>query len=271
VKLSRKLAATSGALLVAAATLFSAGAANAALTSPDEAPVSQVRTTGYSAVVDGFAPAEVVTATVDGVIAVAPLVASADGVVTTAPFIDPAALAGDVITYSLVGTSSAAQVFTVFVTWDTVDPALGSAPTTVTVSALASTGFTATTRGFAPGEVVDVGVSFGQTGGSVGSATADATGAVSFTYVETATAGDEYSLVFVGATQRAFFDFTVLADAAAPAPAPAPIAPAPAAAAAPELAATGTDVTAGVAAAGALLVAGAVLGTIALRRRNVTA
>jgi hypothetical protein len=261
VKLSRKIAVATGALVVAAATLLSAGAANAAFTSPTEVSYTQIRTTGYVGVVDGFTANEVVTATANGGAPGLPLIADANGVVTLPVYNDATAVVGDSVVFAVTGPSGT-QSLTVFVIWDTVDPALGSAPTSITVSAFRSTGFTATSGGFAPGEVVDVGVGRGQSGGSIGSATADGTGTVSFTYVEpTAEAGETFDFSFVGATARASFVFAVVADpAAAPAPAPAP-----------RLAETGADLTGGFVAAGALLLAGAAFGAVALRRRSAKA
>ena len=258
-KLSRKLAVASGALVVAAATLLSAGAANAAYRSPTEVSVSQIRTTGYVAVADGFAPNVAITALIDGIPVPYPVVSDATGVVTLQPYSDPTAVGGDSVAFSLSDVLST-QTFTLFVVWDTIDPALGSAPTSITVSAFGTTGFTATSAGFAPGEVVDVGVGRGQSGGSIGSATADGTGTVRYTYIEpTAVAGERFDFSFVGATARASFAFDVVADPAA-VPAPAPL-----------LAATGADLTGGFVAAGALLLAGAALGAVALRRRSAKA
>ena len=177
----------------------------------------------------------------------------------------------------------------------------------VTASQFSTTGITFTVRNLAPREPVVI--SGGDANGSgiiSEDEVADSSGTYTFTLAAPADTpaqpGQANFSVFGAHTGfRVDFDFAVTGDAAAPAPTPAPVVPAPTpvvpdpapvvpapaapvgpapatpaatprnSAATPELAETGSDATAGVLAAGALLTIGSVLGIVALRHRNARA
>ena len=132
---------------------------------------------------------------------------------------------------------------------------VSSAPTTLTQTEYAATGITITTTGFVPGENVEVYQSFptanGPDGGNAPGVTADANGAITYTFRPeagvTPLVGD-YNLTFVGEAGAQFFDYAVTASAA--------------------LAATGTDSLAPLAAGGVLLLGGAALAIVAIRKRR---
>lgn len=90
-------------------------------------------------------------------------------------------------------------------------------------------GQTVTLHGFIPGETVDAGFGTGGYGGPTGdSAVADASGAVTFSYVfDDAAPGSGYSMNGIGRTSQAnaFATFTVVADpqVASPAPVAVPV------------------------------------------------
>jgi hypothetical protein len=131
---------------------------------------------------------------------------------------------------------------------------ISSAPTTLTVAQYGSTGITVTTSGFLPNETgIIVGLGNGGTGGPIGTVDADAQGVITYTYIEPSPEIGSYRLSFFGSVSAdQFFDFSVTATAAAAA----------------ALAATGTDSFAPVVVGGVLLLGGAALAIVAIKRRR---
>lgn len=154
-------------------------------------------------------------------------------------------------------TISAADVYSAHVLGTTYvftpTPVVTSAPTTIAFADyIAAPGVTVSTTGFLPNEVVDVYYSTPDGGGQIGTVTADAGGALTYTHFDAAaTKGGAYSITLVGETatdnpQR--FDFTV---------------------AKAELAETGVDATPYLAVSSALLLSGvALVQVVAARRRR---
>ena len=126
-----------------------------------------------------------------------------------------------------------------------------TAPTSIGQVDFGTTGLTATTTGFVPGEVVSAFLSTTQSVSDPIDLVADVNGAVSYTWIAPVTYMDlgTYDISFVGSASGTmqFFDFDVLAQA---------------------LAATGVDASASILAAGALLLAGAALTVVATRSRE---
>ena len=132
---------------------------------------------------------------------------------------------------------------------------VSSAPATLTQDAYSAAGITITTTGFVPGEEVEVYQSFptaaGPDGGNAPGVTADANGAITYTFRPEAGVTPlvgAYNLTFVGVAGAQIFDYSVTASAA--------------------LAATGTDSYAPLAAGGVLLFGGAALALVAVTRRR---
>jgi len=103
-------------------------------------------------------------------------------------------------------------------TWFTPVPTGVATPASLSQTAATTTGVTATLTGFVPGEVVDGFFASQNMGGETGAtATADAAGSVSFTYVlPSGVLPGQYRLGGTAAVSgvASFADFTVVADAA---------------------------------------------------------
>ena len=141
---------------------------------------------------------------------------------------------------------------------------VSTAPTTLTATQYASTGITVTTSGFLPNETgIVVGLGNGGTGGPIGTVDADAQGVITYARIEPTPANGSYTLSFFGSvSDPQVFEFTVTGAAGSGAGTPT------ATAAAAALAATGTDSFAPLAAGGVLLLGGAALAIVAIRRRR---
>ena len=293
-KLHRTVAVSTALALFA--TLSAAGAASAApsldqtvhsrevanVVSPAAATLTQSEfaASGFTTVVTGFRAGEV-TITVNGA-SLSPVTLDASGQFTF--FYDNGGAVTAPGTYSFAFTQESAgtQNATLEIVADAVPtpscsviPAVitGSAPSTVSVSGIHTTGLPVTASGFIAGETVDVILGTGQSAGGVGEAVVGADCTVAYSVVVTADipVGDGYTVTLAGGTGQITFPFAVVADAvAAPAVVAAPAAPAPAPRAAvrssaPRLAATGFEPRGGMLAAAGLLSAGAA--AFALRRK----
>jgi hypothetical protein len=137
----------------------------------------------------------------------------------------------------------------------TPQPVVTTSPASpITTTVARTTGVTVTTNGFLPGETVDVGVGGSSSGGSVGSAVADANGLVTFSYVFPANVpADTYTLTLTGAVPDPQRFSIVVQD-------PAVVTPV--------LAETGSDPTFGLTLAGSLLILGAVLAVASAKARR---
>ncbi len=128
-----------------------------------------------------------------------------------------------------------------------------TAPTTITASDFEGDGITISTTGFLPGEDVEIYISSPDAGGPNGTITADDSGAITYTFVNTfgETPLGGWQLVFVGDVPNPqFFLFEVTGA---------------------ELAATGADTAGAAVLAGGLLVAGIAVVAGVARRQRVTA
>jgi len=173
---------------------------------------------------------------------------------------DPAFVDSAIVGVSLyISSSDGANVYAVTVNgadFSFMPTPVPVAPTTLTQPAYAATGITITTTGFLPGEEVEVYQSFptaaGPDGGNAPGVTADANGAITYTFRPAAGVTPlvgAYNLTFVGTAGAQLFDYSITAAAAA-------------------LAATGTDSFAPLAAGGVLLLGGAALAIVAIKRRR---
>jgi hypothetical protein len=286
--------ATAGAAVAAPTAGHSRQLASAVIAQTTPLTVTEFSTTGYSATVDGFQPGATVRLTFAGA-PVGDLTADPTGTVVFSYVNTDPAIGPGSYTFVLGQTSWSRQTLSLTVTADAVtpptpavtpptptpptaaacvtSPLTGSAPTSIPVSGIRGTGYTASAGGFTPGETVDVVLATGQSAGGIGEVVADGACAVVFTYVDGAAlpAGDGYVLTLEGATESISFPFSITADAVV-------VPAAPAAVAAPtrvtragvaELAETGFDPSLGMLAAAGLLAAGAA--AFALRRQTGSA
>ena len=138
--------------------------------------------------------------------------------------------------------------------WFLPVPTATLSTTSVTVSQATSTGVTGTFTGFIPGEAVNIGIGYGQSGDSLADLVADANGSVSYTFV--ASSGVQPTTATLGgfgfdSGAAPFAEFAITAD---------PVA----AAALPD---TGIEPAAALAGGGLLLAAGAAFLIVSARRR----
>jgi hypothetical protein len=308
VKLHRTVAVSTALALFA--TLSAAGAASAApsldqtLHSREVAHVvspaattltqSEFAASGYTTLVTGFRAGEV-TITVNGS-SLSPVTLDPSGQFTFFYNNGGAVIAPGTYSFAFTQASAGTQNATLVIVADAVPtpsptptptptptpapscsavPAVitGSAPTSVSVSGIHTTGLPVTASGFIAGETVDIILGTGQSAGGVGEAVVAADCTVAYSVVVTADipVGDGYTVTLAGGTGQITFPFAVVADVvASPAVIAAPAAPAPTPRAAvrssaPQLAATGFEPAAGMLAAAGLLSAGAA--AFALRHR----
>lgn len=161
-----------------------------------------------------------------------------------------------IVTIDFVNSGTAITVSDLFVDGQqyifTPEPVF-TAPTTISASDFEGDGITISTTGFLPGEEVEVYISSPDAGGPNGTITADDSGAIVYTFVNTfgETPLGGWQLVFVGDVPNPqFFLFEVTGA---------------------ELAATGAETTGAVVLAGGLLVAGLAVVAGAARRHRVIA
>jgi hypothetical protein len=137
----------------------------------------------------------------------------------------------------------------------TPEPVATAGPATITPADLGTPGkgFTVSTTGFVPNESLSIYLGSSSNGGQIDTAVADASGAVTYTYIapDTASALDAYTLTLVGDDSSTFQQFAFSVVAAAPA-----------------LAVTGFDAAVPAVAGGVLLLGGAALALIAVKRRK---
>ena len=137
--------------------------------------------------------------------------------------------------------------------WFLPAPTATITPASLTVDQMDKTGVSGVFTGFVPGETVTAGFGNGQSGGPLpGSYTADVNGSVTVTHSDASLAPGTYTLSTFGEDSgvAVWGSFAVVAN---------------------QLAATGAEVTPFVVAGSVLLLAGAGLGAVAIRRRATAA
>lgn len=153
--------------------------------------------------------------------------------------------------------------------WFLPVPTATITPASLTVEQMGKTGVSGVFTGFVPGEAVTAGISSGRSGDSLpGSYTADATGSVTVAHSDAPLAPGTYHLSTFAAGSGAYASgsFAVVANPAVIVADPTVVVADPAV-----LAATGAEVTPFVIAGSLLLLTGAGLGAVAIRRRATAA
>jgi hypothetical protein len=243
---------------------------------------SEFASAGYTAAVSGFRAGQV-TITLNGN-SLDPVTLDPTGQFTFSYDNGGAGLAPGTYTFEFSQQSAGSQTAILVIVTDTVPtptptppcsavPAVitGSAPTSITITGIQTTGLPVTATGFIAGETVDVIFGAGQSATVVGQAVVGADCSVSYSLVVTTPlpAGTAYTVTLASDTAQISFPFAVVADVVtSPVAIVAPPAAAPRAAvraSSPQLAATGFEPAGGMLVAAGLLSAGAA--AFALRRR----
>ena len=143
-------------------------------------------------------------------------------------------------------------------------PTLTVNPTVLTVAEAANP-VTLSGAGFAPGETVDIGIGYGNSGDSLGEAVADANGAFTFTYSFVGVTEPFTGTFFAGDSSGIFSasaEFSVVANPVVPTTPVTPTTPTNV------LPATGFDANSALLLGGVLLLAGAGIALVTLRRQS---